>query len=211
MSLLLDYIKIKPEVLEPEPPDCFEDILIECPLLHELHGDSGNRKAGFQNHIFLKPAPGKLLINQWDTEWEYQIGLDSAPPELLSDDVEVLLSFYSEGFIRDNDAFYDVGIEIIRFKDHFIFAELNSSNWRVVFSLISEQSARHIAENFIKMFLEERLVRAFSIGGITDNDRYQACMSYLSRSNFKPFRDAEAIESSIADTPSLKPRKRSSF
>lgn len=211
MSFLLDYVNIKPDVLEPETPEYFENILIECPLLHELHGDSGNRKAGFQNHIFLKPAPGKLLIDQWDTQWEYQIGLDCAPPELLSDDLEVLLSFYSEGFIRDKDTFYDVGIEVIRFKDHFIFAELTSSNWRVMFSLISEQSARHISENFVNMFVEERLSRALAISGISDQDRYQACMSYLSRSNFKPFRDAEAIESIVADTPSLKGRNRVSL
>lgn len=211
MSFLLDYVNIEPEVLEPELPEYFEDILIECPLLHELHGDSGNKKAGFQEHIFLKPASGKICINLWDTQWEYQIGLDTAPEELLSDDLEVLLSFYSEGFIRDKDAFYDVGIEVIRFKDHFIFAELTSSNWRVTFSLISEKSARHISENFVNMFVEERLSRALAISGISDQDRYQACMNYLNRTNFKPFRDAEAIESIVADTPSLKGRNRVSL
>lgn len=210
MGVLLDYVKINAEKIEPKP-GIFEDLLFECPLLHELHGGPENKRAGFQSKILRKPSHGQVIITRWNTNWEYQIGLNSQPGEPLSDELEFIFSFYTEGFVADQGNFYDAGIDVIKFRDRFFMAELVTTDWRVVFSLISEQSARHIAENFVSMFLEEKVNRSLSIDGISDFDRYQACMNYLNRTNFKPFRDAEAIESIVADTPSLKGRNRVSL
>lgn len=212
MSPLLQYVRMAPELIDPEDGSRFQRLLFECPLLDELCSREGSERelSIFRKHI-LFDSPNRIVINKWDPSWGYQIGLNTASDVLLSDDLEFLLSFYSDGFIRENGSLYDAGIEIVRFGNDFFLAELDTSNWRVVFSLVSEKSARHIATNFVSKFLVERINRALSIGGIDDKDRYDACLEFLSQSRFRPFNDAAGVAVATDIEPVVNKRRGMSF